>query len=155
MSASVLLLATLALLVGGCGGGSSDSADKPLTKAQFIKQADRICKRTDETVLGSLGQYEAAHSKSLAKASEREAAEAAILAVAIPLIVEEAEKIEGLSAPKGDERKIRAFAAGVAAAAKKAKANPYSLTGPQGGPLFAKVNKFATAYGFKQCDESI
>lgn len=44
------LLAALALIAAGCGGDDGDDGGTPLTKEEFITQADEICATGDEEI---------------------------------------------------------------------------------------------------------
>ena len=46
--AVLAVLVALAALVAGCGDGDDSDTTATLTKAEFIKQGDRICEKAEE-----------------------------------------------------------------------------------------------------------
>jgi hypothetical protein len=127
-----------ALVMAACGGGSS-SEDSALTKKAFIKQADAICKKSDEKqieVLNTLGP----------KASEQ-----SVRMGALDVTQEEAEEIAALGAPSGEEEQVAAIASGIEEAVAEARKVPI----PQYAEPFTEVDKISKAYGMKQCSEAL
>lgn len=142
MAAAVVAL----LLIAGCGGGDSTTA---LTKAQFIKQADAICEKTDKDAVAAMGQA-AKEEKTAAGKSGEEQISAAVLLAGLGVVQQEAEELAELGVPSGDEAEIEAIVDGIEAAAAKAEKDPRHLEA-----AFAEVNKLAAKYGFKACSEPV
>lgn len=161
------LLALVAALVAvGCGGGG----EATLSKTDFIKRADAICEKADSAEIGEFFAYARAHPKLLKRLHELTssdqpprgvvAREKAYGAIAPPSILKEAEEIEALKPPSGDEAAIERFLAGIRQAVKEAEGDPSKLDNhlPNGAGAnpdyaFGEVNQLATEYGFKQCNE--
>jgi hypothetical protein len=108
-----LILTTLGLVIAigfalGCGSGEDEatSADQapPLTKAQFIKQADAICTE----VAKEREVAAAAWAKNMKGRSEEtpEKIGEAVKEIMPPLMHEEGTRLETLSAPEGDEKAV-------------------------------------------------
>jgi hypothetical protein len=160
---SLIVVLAFASVVVGCGGSSDDSnsssaqpTSESLTKAEFIKQGDAICKATDEKQKAVLNAY---LKKEKPEISSKEAEEALqikmVEAAGLPPIQAEAEELGELEAPSGDEAEIAAIVAGIEEAAEKAKEDPTSLLeGAPKGP-FTDVDKLATEYGFKACNNAL
>jgi hypothetical protein len=125
----------IALILAGCGG--SDSTASSLTKAQFIKQADAICAKTDKAVLAAI--------------SEAGVGERKVLIAGLQPVQKEAEEISALGAPSGDEEAIAAIVAGIEAAVRKAENT--SLPAAKGA--FAKVDALSAKYGFDDCAKAL
>lgn len=132
--------------VVGCGS-SGDSP--PLTKAEFIKQGDAICEKTDKKQTASLKSYSKQHPPK--SNTSKAAQEKLITTVGLPPIQTEAEELAALSAPSGDEEEIDAIVEGIEKAVEKGEDDPSSLLTASGGP-FEPVNKLAGNYGFKACN---
>lgn len=141
----VLALCGAAAILSGCG--SSGDTTAALSKAQFIKQADAICRQADKQQNAALisAQKELKGKKQTQKEQEE-----LVTDVGLPPIQEEAEQIADLGAPKGDEDEIAAIVSGIEEAVDKAEADPSKAL-----ESFARVDKMSTEYGFKDCAEAL
>jgi hypothetical protein len=161
---SSLLAVAAALIAIGCGGEAT------LSKAEFIKRADAICGKVDEAQVGEYGAYVRTHPAVAKKLNELTVSEKQpegiaarqqlYRAIIIPSILQEAEDIEALGAPDGDEETIEEFLAGVRKGVKEAEQDPSKLdedlpngAGKNPEYSFWDVNRLAHEYGFKQCNE--
>lgn len=141
--AGVLVAAALALTATACsssdGGKGSDDA-KTLTKAQFIKQADAICKK---------GAAEIA-KKSDATDTTKQAELDALVIFAAQNTLDQIADVRALGIPADDKAEIdRAFRT-YEAFFKKLKTKPSLIN--DGTPDDAKAaQKVLSAYGFKEC----
>jgi hypothetical protein len=139
-------LAVVALTVWGCGGSDTEE----LSKAEFIKQSDAICAKTDKTQKTGFKKYQEDNPE---KQPTQAGQEKMLMAVGLPPIQAEAEELADLGAPSADADKIDAVITGIEEAVRKAEANPALLL--KGPDPFADVEKLAAAYGFKECDQAI
>lgn len=147
---TILILAlTLAALLPSCGG-----SDSSLSKEEFIKEADAICKKTDKVEAGEAVAYLKAHSKTFQGLSREAANEKLIVAIGIPSLTRETEELEALGAPSGEEKKVATILSAIRTAIKASEQNPASAETRPGGP-FARPTKLASEYGFNQCREVI
>ena len=91
--------------VAGCGGGGEDEASANVTKAQFTREANAICAerkgKWDAQVKASKKEL-AAEGGSL----NEEVADRLVSSSLVPLMQEEQEKLEALSAPQGEEEAV-------------------------------------------------
>lgn len=164
-SKSILAILALAAVValGGCGGsdsGSSSQSDDvalagstgPPTKAEFIKRAEEICRKADRREYFQASAYREKHEKELNKLSPVAAEEKLIRHIVLPSVTRQAEEIEALGAPKGDERKVAAIIAAIEAGVRKAEKDPYSIEfeGPGEYP-FTEVAYLTGKYGLGEC----
>lgn len=94
---------TVALLATGCGGGGGDEATAQVSKAQFYKQAEAICAKTQKKF-----QAELAASKNLS----------AVYSKAPALLEYEAEKLEAIAGPEAVEEKLKPLVANVLKASR-------------------------------------
>jgi hypothetical protein len=154
-----LACASLALVVAGCGGGDDSSSTTttsstsagttdttggtPLTKDEFIAQADAICAAGDKTI-DAAGQ-------ALGQNPSEEQITQAISETVVPTISGEFDAIEELTPPEGDEDTIGELIASGRAAIEEIEANPdRAFAAGQDSP-FAEVNQMAQDYGLKDC----
>jgi hypothetical protein len=152
--ASLLALAVLAAfvaLIAGCGGGddTTDSATVTLTKAEFIKQGDAICKEGNEENEAEAEKYAEENGFTLEKAS-KDQLEEAVGEVLVPSLNRQAEELDGLGAPEGDEDKVEEIVVALEDATAEIEDDP-SLVFE--GKTLEEPNKLADAYGFKVCGQ--
>ena len=147
----------------GCGSSddssSSSTADtgatvttaSDLTKAEFIKQGDAICEKTDQAQEAALKVYLKKHPKAT---SSEEGEAQMVLIAGLPAIQVEAEELAALGAPEGDEEEVQAIVEGIEEAASKGEENPISLVKGTKNPFLA-VDGLAAKYGFKVCNNAL
>ncbi len=143
----------VAVALGGCGdsGASATSAttiSAPLSKPQFIKQADAICNRVDVKQLAGWRKYLEQHPNFRAdlKGQIKE-----IMVVELPPVRSAISEISELPAPKGDEKRIAAIIAELEGAVSRVEKEPSTLLEPAERSPFADVNERAASYGFEVC----
>jgi len=127
------------------GGVATAASSKPLTKKQFMKQADKICaagnKATNalaQQTFGNLGPNERPDAATFAKFW---AAAKAVLEVQI-------KEIRALNEPKADKQQVKKILAAVQAGIAEVDAD---LQAAETGTPFAKADKLAQQYGLKVC----
>jgi hypothetical protein len=152
--ASLLALAALvalAALIAGCGGGdeTTDSATVALTKAEFIKQGDAICKEGNEKNEAEAEEYAEENGFTLEKASKDELEEA-VGEVLVPSLNRQADELDALGAPEGDEGKVEEIVVALEDATAEIEDDP-SLVFEE--KTLEEPNKLADAYGFKVCGQ--
>lgn len=143
---AVLVVASLAL-VAGCGG-DDDDATASLTKQQFIKQANAICKQS-RTEVGERLQA----AEKLIKPGETVKTDAGrekvVETVLTPVFKTRLEKFKSLSPPEGDEEEVEEIVEGMELAVQRLERNPlpafYNVT------QFKEANERSAAYGLKDC----
>ena len=129
----------LALGIGGCGGGGS-----PLTKAQFIEQADAICKQA-----GAEQVALASHRKGEVVSGNFEA----VTAVFVPPMEKELRRLGALKPPGAEEGAVKAILKAIRRGVQDAKADYLDLFVKETDP-FVEANELARKYGLKACAES-
>lgn len=152
-SISFALAALVALVtIAGCGGGASSSGDSAssgagpaLTKAQFVKKANQIC-RAAEKKRGVVikAAIEAVPTGSQLSVAEQEE----LVLQALPPYDEMAQELSDLGAPAGDEAKVARFVSAFEAAIERARREPKSAIN---GAAFRTTNELASKYGLASC----
>jgi hypothetical protein len=147
-------LGLVALLVAGCGGGSSDSTSsaQSLTKQQFINRAHAICYRLSKKQVRKTESFYEAHGLNAAEPSQR-AQERNIAAVVLPVVEEKIEELGALPVPEGDEAKVRAVLTAMERGVRETEAHPEWLaasTTAHPNP-FAESERLVSAYGVWLC----
>jgi hypothetical protein len=143
----------LAALVAGCGGGD-DTTDETvtLTKTEFIKQGDAICKEGNEEISEGFEEYAEENDLPQNKEPSTEQGIEITETVILPNVQQQAEEIRELGAPEGDEDQVDELLTSLEDAVAEGEDDPELLFKGDTDP-FAKVNELATDYGFKVCGE--
>lgn len=152
--ASLAVLAALvamAAFVAGCGSdddGDSTTAES-LTKVEFIKQGDRICEKANEQSETEAEEFAEENDFTLEKAS-KDQLEEAVSEVLVPNLNGQAEDLEALGAPEGDEEQVEEIIVSLEDAAGEIEDDP-SLVFE--GEVLKEPSELAKDYGFEVCGE--
>jgi hypothetical protein len=146
---TVVASLALVLVVAGCGSSSkskSSTATPTLTKAEFLKKGNAICKKGNQQINRAGNK---AFPKSKGKPTQAQLKKFATDTL-IPSVQSQISGVKALGAPKGDEAKVKAIITTAQAALDKGKKDPTVLVSNKRDP-FAKSNKLTKAYGLKAC----
>lgn len=142
--------AALVMLVAGCGGGDETTDETvTLTKAEFIKQGDAICKEGNDQSEKEAEEFAEENDFTLEKASD-EQLEEAVSEVLVPNLNQQAEEIEALGAPEGDEEQVEEIIVSLEGAAEEIEDEPGIVFD---GEVLKEPSELAEDYGFKVCGE--
>ena len=144
LTRGMTLAAPLILVLVAAGCGSSSKSTPALTKAEFLKKGNAICKNGNQ-------QINAAAKKTFPKNKKPSQAQLTQFATRTlaPTIQAEISGVKALGAPQGDEAQVKAMVDSAQAALDKGKKNPALLAGNNN--LFAQSNKLTKAYGLTAC----
>lgn len=156
---SALVTLSVALFALGCGGGGESSGttasaapDRPLSKREFIKRAEQICRAADERQYKEAVAYRERHEEELSKLEPIPAEERLIRLIVFPSIGRQVREIEALEVPAGEEKRVKALFTAMAAGMKKAENDPYAIEGEVLSEYpFDRYTELATKYGFNEC----
>jgi len=148
-----LLVIALALAAAGCGddddSSSSTTTTTALTKTEFIREANRICKQQDKKIERASRQFfadapndEEPPPKEVAQFGEK---------TVFPAIQDEIDRVEALGAPAGDEDQVKAMLDAAKSGLADLEAHPDQLEKGGIASSFEKYQKFASAYGLDEC----
>jgi hypothetical protein len=135
-----------AAFLAGCGGGGGAS----LSRAEYIKQADRVCFKDRRVRLGEAAAYSKSHEKKLSQLTSLEASGAMVDAVLIPGMRKQIKEFEAIEVPAGDSGKIHAYTAAVHRGLAETEEEPGSYKASLGN-TFNEANKLGHEYGFRDC----
>jgi hypothetical protein len=133
------LLAT-GLLAAGCGGD-----DDELTKAEFIEQADAICKQGNKQVDAAAEKIFTANQQPSKAELEQFASE-----TLIPNIQRQVDEVRALDEPSEDEDQVNEFLDSAQSELDKGEQDPLYMTSQES---FSKTNELGQQYGFKVCSQ--
>ena len=145
IAAVIAALLALALALGGCGGGDDTTA---LTRAEYLKQADAICKEglDERTVLFKKANVNIDPNKELSDSAK----EKLVLAVILEPYEKSTDQLKELSAPDGEEEKVEALIKAREKSAEEVSEKP--LVAVTSIEQFENSNKLSMQYGLKECD---
>jgi hypothetical protein len=140
--AALTICSTLAL--SACGGDDGDGKSDALTKAELIKQGDKICKDGSKAMDAAEAKFADPDNPTA------EEIDAAVDSVVVPTLKDELEQLRDLEPPADDEDEIDSMLDSL----EKAIADIEKdwRTG-LGSTNIKAANKKATDYGFKKCGE--
>lgn len=139
--------AALVVLAGGCGSSSDEtSVEKPLTKAQYVKQGSKICAKQGEVLGKEMISYGETHN--LDGGGTKKETELTITAVLIPGFRAEVEGLEELTPPKADEKQIEAMLLKFNTGLEEGARDPQRFFTTS---EFMKGTKASESYGLKGC----
>jgi hypothetical protein len=127
------------LIAAGCGG--DDDGGEPLTKEEFITQADAVCTEGDQ-------RLEDATQELTANPSQEEV-EAFVSDTLVPSLQEEHDGIAELAPPEEDQETIDAMLSDLSAGIDEIRADPSLVFGDE-NPL-ADASAAAQEYGMTVC----
>jgi hypothetical protein len=140
----------VAAIATGCGSGSDTVA---LTKSEFVRRGDAICKKVDAKRQAGYEEYLRAHGGKQVSTFGKSAQVELIESIALPPIQTEVDELEALDVPDGtagDE--ATRIIEDLEKAIREVKSAPTSVLDPQSNP-FNDVGKFAREYGFDICGQ--
>jgi hypothetical protein len=144
--AAAIAAALVVLVVAGCGGSGNDSST-PLTKSQYLKRGNQVCKKgleeKDQAVKAGLEEIPRDQFPKLSQQNLKKLGEAAL-----PALQEAVTELAELPPPAEDKAEVEKFVGQLESAAKKTEANPALLA--QGDP-FREGGNAAKAYGLEDC----
>lgn len=151
----------MALMASGCGGGSSSSTGNDevtvqtgsLTKAEFVEQADAICKAGREQFDKEFQTFQ--KEKKLKTSGDQSPVwlGEVVNTILLPDYEKRIEEISALGAPSGDEREIASFLNALQQRLDDMRKEPAEMSNSL--TPFSKPIKLAKAYGFTGCAESL
>lgn len=144
-------LVLVALFLAGCGGndetegGFSPVVSEPLSKVEFLRQADEICFASEQRI-------EAAADELVTQEGDPDPAEVERIAleVVVPALESEVAAIRALGAPKGDEEDVDGILEATEEGIAAIEADPTGLLESIPKPL-TRAQMLAENYGSRQC----
>jgi hypothetical protein len=150
--ATFIGVAAIAAIVAGCGS-SDDSSTSSLTKAQFIAQADAICKTSNAEIESEFEAFAKQNNidenEEPSKAQKAEVSET----ILVPNVTNQAEEIRDLAAPSGDEDEVSAMLDSLDEGVEEIEANPQAPFESKQPNPFGPANKIAGEYGLEVCGQ--
>lgn len=141
----------IALIVAGCGS-SSDDTTASLTKAEFIAQADAICKKGNDEIESEFNAFAKENDIKENEEPSKEQGAELVETVLVPNVKNQSEEIRDLGAPSADEEEITAMLDALDEGVEEAEAEPETVFTSKTDP-FGPANKIAKEYGLKVCGQ--
>lgn len=138
-------------LLGGCGGSSDETSTAalsdpdPLSKAEFIREADQICISSESRIEAAADEYATAKNPP----SEKQVSGVA-KGVVIPALEAEVQAIEALGEPAEDADQVRMILAVTKQGIEAVRRDPGSLL--DGPPKeLVEANRLSKKFGAEEC----
>lgn len=147
----LVTLVALVALIAGCGGDDKTTSDetKTVSKTEFIEQGDGICKRSIKRIEIESEEFAEDHNFTLKndhlRKNQLEELYAEVLA---PSLNRQADELDALRAPKGDEQQVEEIVVSLQSVAGEIEEDP-SRAIPDG--VMDEPHELAADYGFKVC----
>ena len=141
-------LTLLALVAAGCGGGGDSSGGEALTKAEFIKQGDEICKQGEAQLEEETEEF-AEDNNVDTENPTRAQQEEVIKTVVAPALRKQAEELGELGAPSGEEEAAEEIVTSLEEGSDAMEEDPGKLL--EGNNPVEKASTLAKEFGFKEC----
>jgi hypothetical protein len=156
MGGRLLLLSAAtcaALTVAGCGDGDSttggDVSVSSLTKAEFIKQGDTICKKGNDQIEREVEVFVKENGINRVSPTDEDQNEVTA-AVVVPAFRDQAEKLADLEAPSGLEDEVDAMIDALETGIDEVEDDPAALFRSEVSPM-DEANELAIKLGFTEC----
>jgi hypothetical protein len=138
-----------ACLVIGCGSSGDEATSAPLTKAQFIKQADAICTKFAKKREVAFDVWKEEFAGGIEEAQFHP--DAGFKEIVAPSLQQEAEALEALAAPAKDEKQMVQMTESLLKASEDIAAN--GTAGLRRPSNMADFEDEAEAYGLEVCPD--
>jgi hypothetical protein len=146
--AALAVLVALAVVVAGCGSDDETTDETvTLTKAEFIKQGDAICKKGNDASEKEAEEFAEENDFTLEKASD-EQLEEAVSEVLVANLNGQLDELEALGAPEGDEEQVEEIIESLEGAVEEIEDDPGVVFD---GEVLKEPGELAQDYGFKVC----
>jgi hypothetical protein len=134
---------------GPAVNGEAATSSEPLTKAQFIKAADDLCRKGGETIRTDIQRNKEAYGMGFGNQPNNKEREEVTLDIIIPVIAIQTEEIAALVPPEGDEASIEAIVAALEKGVRVTEEEPSVVI--KGPNPFEEASQLSQEYGFKVC----
>ena len=152
---------SVSLVAAGCGGDDDDdttaattattgetgaAGGEPLSKQEFITEADRICAQGDKEINRAAGEvFQQGQQPS------PEEQEQFISDTVLPNTQAQIDGIGALTPPEGDEEGVSAILDAAQEAIDRGEEDPSALVQEGGEDPFAEATRLAGQYGLEKC----
>jgi hypothetical protein len=140
----------IALSAVGCGGGD-DGATASISKAEFVKQANGICAKTQQQLESEFAAYVQSQAGREPQGEDAVAARVDVAkTILIPAKQQEVEEFRALGAPAGDKGQADAIIEAMEEGVQKSQQAP-AATVIDSTKAFGRSEALADEYGLSQC----
>jgi hypothetical protein len=141
-----LAAASLAIFTLASCGSDRGTTDESLSKAEFIKQADQICSKTEKRQLALVSAFEEKKQAGGGGSPEEEL----VLAAGLPPVKEQLQELAELPLPESGSGEVKSYLGALEDGVAAVEANPSLLLSVDSDP-FAGAESEAKKVGFKVC----
>lgn len=138
----------LAVAMAGCGsGGSGTGGGASLTKAQFLKRANAICRKAYREINQTYGEFSRAGENSASEAERNQEAER----IVPPALNKAVSALRALGAPSGEGQRVEKLLSSYEEGIEAGEEDPLALRGTEGEFALEGAYEKLWAYGLTGC----
>lgn len=131
----------VALVAAGCGGGSND----PVSKAEYVKEANATCDRSEKERSEATSKYAETADQSLPQKQMQKG----LVETALPFLQDLSSELSDLSLPEQGTKQVEKFNQAFAGAVEAIETHwQVAFENPE---LFSESNKLAKEIGATEC----
>lgn len=145
-------IVAIAVIAAGCGSSSDSTSSASLTKAEYIKQGDALCKKGSSEIEAEVETYAQENNISLKSEPSKAQLEAISEDVIIPAVQSQLDGLKGLGTPTEEEDKSNEVLEALEEGIEKGEEDPGAFV--EGEGTLGKANKLAKEFGFTVCGQS-
>jgi len=142
-----ILISVLALAAVAAGCGEDESSSSSLTKAEFVKQGDAMCKEVNRKARNEVGAFLQKNSNGELPNAEQEVV--LITTIIAPQLQKQVDGLNELGIPENDNGEIAKFVEEVESVADEAEEDPKAAISE--GTPFEEAEDLAKPLGFEEC----
>jgi hypothetical protein len=148
-AASIVTLGIAACGEGDGGDTATTATTTPISKQQFVRDANKICSSSDDKIERASNEFFAGAPRG--EGPPPEEIEQFGKKTVFPTIQAEIDRIEALGAPEGDEDEVNEILESAQAGLDELEENPERLAKGGSTTAFEEAEKLAADYGLDQC----
>jgi hypothetical protein len=136
--------------LAGCGGDDENEdfspvVAEPLSKVEFLREADRICFASESRIEAAADDLVAGRARP-----DRAEVERVAISIVVPALESEVRAIRAIGVPDGDEREVEEILRATEQGITAIERDPRGLL--EGVPVpLRRAQRLAEAYGSRQC----
>ena len=136
----------MAIALAGCGGSDeSTTTPEPLSKTEFIAEADQICAEANDSLEAAIDDASSSGEPSPEVLTEL------IADTLLPTVQDAVDQIRALGAPAGEEEQVVEILDSFDRSIEEARADPEAAL--NSSSPFEEAEQLAADFGLQDCDD--
>jgi hypothetical protein len=143
---SIGVLLGVGLIIAGCGGDDSNAGS--ISKAEFVKKAEAVCKKGNKRMEGALAGF--LHENKNIQNASKVAYEELLEKIVLPSLKRELREIRAIGVPSDGEERVEAMVAALEEGVETAEEDP-RLAVTSSDAVFGISSRLARELGLDVC----